>query len=153
MGEPRPPALITGTAAFIILTALFQGLMGMKAFSLDKYPARIADTICAHTTPADKLAVINGGWGGDELIRTDRRGLSLWNAKVFEDPASRARLKALGFTKLVVISESPYHNAIQVVNPGQADIPRGFYRDLVTPLVEKWPTVFQTEDILIKEIP
>ena len=52
-----------------------------------------------------------------------------------------------------MINESPFQNAIQVINPGQADFPRKLYRDRVTPLVGKWPTVFQTEDILIKEIP
>ena len=147
------PALITITAAGIILAALFQGLMGIKAFSLDKYPALIIEAIRAHTTPADKLAVINGAWGGDELFRSDRRGLSIWNAKVFEDAASYRRLKQLGFTKLVIISQSPYQNAIQMVNPGQTGIPRIMAKSFVTPLVEKWPTTCQTEELIIKEIP
>jgi hypothetical protein len=147
------PALVSGTAACIVLAALFQGLMGMKAFSLDKYPARITDAIRTHTAPADKLAVINGGWGGDELIRTGRNGLSLWNAKVFEDAGKYARLKQLGFNKLVILSESPYQNAIQIVNPGQSDIPRVMAKSYVTLLVEKWPTDYETEDIIIKEIP
>ena len=147
------PVLITGTAAALILAALFQGLTGMRAFSLDKYPARITAAIRAHTTPADKLAVVNGGWGGEQLIRTGRRGLTLWNAKVFEDAASYARLKQLGFTKLVIISESPFHNAIQVVNPGQTDMPRLLAKSFVTPLVTAWPTDYETEDIIIKEIP
>lgn len=147
------PALITVTAAGIILAALFQGLMGMKAFSLDKYPDQIAKAISANTTPADKLAVINGGWGGDELFRTGRRGLSLWNAKIFEDAASHSRLKQLGFTKLVIISQSPYQNAIQVVNPGQTGTPRILAKSYVTPRVEKWPTTYQTDELIIKEIP
>ena len=147
------PALITGTAAGVILAALFQGLMGMKAFSLDKYPTRIADAIRAHTTPADKLAVINGGWGGDELIRTGRRGLEMWNPQPFEDAGHYARLKELGFNKLVILSESPYQNAIRIINPGQTGIPRVMAKSYVTPLVGKWPTDYETEDIIIKEIP
>ena len=127
--------------------------MGIKAFSLDKYPALIIEAIRAHTTPADQLAVINGAWGGDELFRSDRRGLSIWNAKVFEDAASYRRLKQLGFTKLVIISQSPYQNAIQIVNPGQTGIPRIMAKSFVTPLVEKWPTTCQTEELIIKEIP
>jgi hypothetical protein len=145
--------LLLLTVTGIILAALFQGLMMMRAFSFDHFPETVATVIRAQTTPADKLAVINGGWGGDELTRTDRRGLSLWNAKVFEDPTNYARLKALGFTKLVILSESPYQNAIQIVNPGQTDIPRILAKSYMTPLVEKWPTVYATEDIIIKEIP
>ena len=145
--------LITGTAGFVILAALFQGLMGMKAFSLDKYPRQMAEAIRAHTTPADKLAVINGGWGGDKLMRADRRGLSLWNAKVFEVATNYARLKELGYTKLVIISESPFQNAIEVINPGQTGIPRVLAISSVTPLVETWPTTYATEDLVIKGIP
>lgn len=147
------PLLVTVTAALVILMALFQGLMGMKSFSFDPYPARMDDAIRAHTTPADKLAVINGGWGGDELIRAGRRGLSLWNAQVFDDPASLARLKGLGFTKLVILSESPYQNAIQIVNPGQTGIPRLLAKTYLTPQVAGWPTDYATEDLIIKEIP
>ena len=147
------PALITATVAGIALLALFQGLMGMKAFNVDKYPARLNAAIRTHTTPTDKLAVISGGWGGEELFSTGRRGLSLWNTKVFEDATSYARLKALGFTKLVILSQSPYQNALQLVNPGQTGIPRELAKSHVTPQVEKWPSVYETEDIIIKEIP
>ncbi len=145
--------LITFGATSLILLALFQGLMGMKAFSLDPYPARINEAIRTHTTPADKLAVIYGGWGGDELFSTGRRGLSLWNAKVFEDATSYARLKELGFTKLVILSQSPYQNALQLVNPGQTGIPRELAKSKVTPRVAGWPTVYETEDLIIKAIP
>ena len=48
-----------------------------------------------------------------------------------------ARLKQLGFNELVSLSESPYHNAIQIVNPGQTDIPCIMVKSHVTPLVEK----------------
>jgi len=66
-----------------------------------------------------------------------RSGLSLWNTKVFEDVEKYARLKQLGFNELVSLSESPYHNAIQIVNPGQTDIPCIMVKSHVTPLVEK----------------
>lgn len=147
------PARITLIAAAILLAGLFQGLMSMRAFSFDVYPEKMAAAICGHTTTADKLIVINGGWGGDELIRTGRRGLSMWDASAFEDAEKYARLRALGFNKLVILSQSPYQNAIQVVNPGQTGIPRVMAKSFITPLVEKWPAVLITDDIVIKEIP
>lgn len=147
------PAVVRGTISVVIFAALFQGLMAFRAFSFDKFPDKIAAAIRANTTPEDKLVVINGGWGGDELMRTGRNGLSMWDAHAFENPDSYARLKKLGFNKLVVISQSPYQNAIQIVNPGQTGIPRQMARDFVTPVVDKWPTVYASEDIIIKEIP
>lgn len=147
------PRLMKVTTAAVIFAALFQGLMMMRAFSFDKFPATVAAAIRLHTSPEDKLIVINGGWGGDELIRTGRNGLSMWNATAFENPDSYARLKKLGFDKLVIISQSPFQNAIQVVNPGETDIPRVMAKSFVTPLVEKWPTAYATDDIIIKEIP
>jgi hypothetical protein len=140
-------------ASGLIGLSLLQGLMGMKSLTYDPYPARMADILRQNTTPADKLVIIGGSWGGEELFRSHRQGLSVWKAQIFDDSATCAKLKSLGYDKLVMISESPFQNAIQVINPGQADFPRKFYRDQVTPLIEKWPTVFQTEDILIKEIP
>lgn len=139
--------------AAVLALALFQGLMGLRAFSLDKFPARITAAIVANTAPADRLAIINGGWGGDQLIRSGRQGLTLWTANDFADPAKYARLKQLGFTKLVIVSESPFHNAIQVVNPGQTGTPRDLARNYLTPQVAQWPTVLETEDLIIKQIP
>jgi len=139
--------------AGLIGLSLLQGLMGMKVLTYDPYPAKMADFVRQHTTPADKLVVIGGGWGGELLFRSDRQGLSVWNAHFFEVPENLARLKSLGYNKLVMVSESPFENAIQVVNPGQADFPREFYREHLTPQVAAWPTVLQTDDILIKEIP
>ena len=52
-----------------------------------------------------------------------------------------------------MLSDSPFQNAIEVVNPGQAGTPRELYRTQLTPLVENWPVVLQTDDILIKDIP
>lgn len=147
------PRLTTAAIAMVIFLALFQGLMSLRAFSFDKFPDRIIATMREHTAPTDRLIVINGGWGGEELICTGRKGLSMWNAKAFEDPEKYAQLKKLGFNKMVILSESPYQNAIQIVNPGQTGIPRIFAKKFLTPLVEGWPTVYATEDIIIKEIP
>ena len=141
------------TASALVLAALFQGLMAMRAFNFDPLPKTVAGEIEAHTAPQDKLVVINGGWGGDELIRAGRTGLSMWNATAFENAENYARLKQMGFNKLVIISESPYQNAIQIVNPGEIGIPRLMAKGFLTPLVAKWPVVYATEDLIIKDIP
>ena len=125
----------------------------MKAFTFDGFPNQITASIRDHTTTSDRLIVVNGGWGGDELIRTGRTGLSMWNAKAFEDAEKYAQLKKLGYNKIVIISESPYQNAVQIINPGQTGIPRIMAKEFVTPLVETWPTVYATADLVIKEIP
>jgi len=54
---------------------------------------------------------------------------------------------------LVIVSESPYQNAIQIVNPGETGIPRVMAKSYLTSLIEKWPTVYATDDIIIKDIP
>jgi len=147
------PRLTTATAAAIILLSLFQGLTSMKAFTFDGFPAQLATAIRAHTVASDKLIIINGGWGGDELIRAGRNGLSMWDARAFENPQKYAQLKQLGFNKLVIVSQSPYQNAVQIINPGQTGFPRIMAKQFVTPQIEPWPAVYATDDIVIKEIP
>ena len=147
------PRVVTGVAALILLLALFQGLISMRAFTVDYFPAQITAAIREHTAATDKLIVINGGWGGDELTRTGRTGLSMWNAKAFEDADQAAQLKKLGYTRLVIVSQSPYQNAVQIINPGQTALPRTLAKQFLTPLVTGWPTVYATEDLIIKTIP
>jgi hypothetical protein len=147
------PALVTGVTAALLLAGLLQGLISFKALSYDAFPEKMAEIIRRHTDPSDKLMLVNGGWGGEELMRTGRTGLSIWGPDLFDDPAKYARLKQLGYNRLVILSESPYQNAIQIVNPGQTGIPRILARDHLTATVEKWPTVVATDDIIIKEIP
>ena len=111
-----------------------------------------ASLIRSHTSPQDKLLVINGGWGGEQFMRTGRQGLSIWDAKIFEDPAKYAQLKQLGYNRLVIVSESPYLNAIQIINPGQTGLPRKMAKDYLTPRVDSWPTVLANDDLIIKEV-
>ena len=148
-----PKPAMSFFVSVLIVLSLLQGLMGMRELTYDPYPAQMADIIRQHTAAADKLVITGGGWGGEELLRSNRQGLSAWDAHIFDRPEDLAKLKSLGYNKLVMLSESPFHNAIQVVNPGQAGTPRDFYSGHLMPQVEKWPTILQTEDILIKDIP
>jgi hypothetical protein len=144
--------LVFSGAAGLLLAGLLQGAMASKLLSIDPYPERIASIIRTHTTPQDKLVVINGGWG-EELMRAGRAGLSATGANVFEDPVELEQLKRLGYNRLVILSQSPFQNAVQIINPGQTGMPRGMARDSVTPRTANWPTVFANDDIIIKEIP
>jgi len=96
---------------------------------------------------------IKGGWGGFELFSFHRQGLSAGSAHIFDQPEDLAKLKSLGYNKLVMLAASPFQQAIQVVNSGQAGTPREGHLKKLAPQAEQWPTVLQTEDILIKEIP
>lgn len=147
------PRVITAMATLILLLALFQGLTSMRAFTFDYFPAQITTAMRAHTAVTDKLIMLNGGWGGDELTRTGRNGLSIWTANIFEDAETLAQLKKLGYNKLVIVSQSPYQNAVQIINPGQTAFPRTMAKQFLTPLVESWPTVYATDDLIIKDIP
>jgi hypothetical protein len=153
IGHNFKPLLVSGVAGVILLAGLFQGLMAFKAFTTDPFPKNITAIIRSQTVPQEKLVVINGGWGGDALISANRQGLSMWNTRSLENPKHIVRLKQLGFTKLVIISESPFQNAIQVINPGQAGIARVMAKSYLTPLVENWPTIYTSDDIIIKGIP
>jgi hypothetical protein len=145
---------IPAAMSILLVLALIEGLSAMKVvLDSDQYPKKMAKLIDEHTSPTDKILIEGGDWGGLELFLADRKGLSIWNTKIAEDPHNLNRLKELGYTKLVMLSESPLLTALQQVNPGGQNIQRKSYQEALTPVAEGWPTVFQTEDILIKEIP
>jgi hypothetical protein len=102
----------------------------------DGYGRRITDSISEHTRSADKLLVFGGGWGGDELFLSEREGLSLRSVDTLSDAKTLARLRKLGYTVLVCLSESPLLHALQVSNPGNQD-----------------RRVFSNEDILVARLP
>ena len=136
-----------------LLLALVQGLMGIEALVTDDYMRKAAGILRQHTGTSERLVVINGGWGGDLLIHAERKGLSADDTKLVEDPETRRQLLDLGFTKIVYVSQSPLLHAVQVTNPGSSDLERIRWSSFVSPEAEKWATVFQSEDILIKDIP
>jgi len=141
-----------GTGVLLLL-ALAQGLIEMKiVLDADPYPKYIAGLLKEHTAPADKLLIYGGDWGGAELFLSDRQGLSIWDTSMAEDPGKLNRLRELGYTKLVMLNGSPLLAALEGVNPG-VHVRRRSYREALTPTAEHWPTVFQNDDILIKDIP
>ena len=150
--SPLRKFVAKGVVSMGLLLALFQGLMGMEALVTDDYVKKAADILKKHTSASERLLVINGGWGGDLLIHADRKGLSADDTKLVEDPETKRQLLDLGFTKVVYMSQSPLLHALQVTNPGSSDLKRVHWSSFVSPEAEEWATVFQSEDILIKDV-
>jgi hypothetical protein len=146
-----------GLVAFVgilLALSLIQGLMGMKITeNFDPYSQKITAIVEKNTLPTDKLLIQGGGWGGDILTLSNRTGLSIWGTKFIEDPANLKKLKDLGYNKLVMISESPLMHAIQATNPRESSRKRQSYEQQRTKVVENWPVMYQTEDIIIQYIP
>ena len=145
--------LWVGAVAILLGLSLIQGLLGIKIVEeYDPYPNQIAAIIRKYTSESDRLLVRNGGWGGNEFLLTNREGLSIWGTEFLENPANLARIKELGYNKLVMISDSPLLWAIQMTNPGQARLARDTYQPYLTHVADGWKTLYQDEDVLIKEI-
>lgn len=142
-----------GTASILFL-ALIQGWIGMEmVMQFDPYRKQIAAQIAANTNPSDKLLIVGGGWGGDQLILSKRQGLSIWNAKFLEDPQILGKLKELGYNRLVLISQSPLLHSLMVTNPGGGTQKREVYQTALSPIAQDWPIVIENADIQIRKIP
>jgi hypothetical protein len=149
-------SLLASAAVLVLMTlSLLQGLMQIEALTLtaDPHMQSLAGKVAQHTSPDDRLIVINGGWGGDLLILSERRGMSIDSTAVAENAHTRARLQQLGYNKLVVASESPLLHAVQMANPGEGDLERIVWPLLVTPEVMGWPLDYKSDDLLIVTIP
>jgi Dolichyl-phosphate-mannose-protein mannosyltransferase len=147
-------ATATAFALAVLGLSIAQGLLGIEVtLNYDTYPARIAALMRQHTAPEEKLLVWGGNWGGEYFLRSERRGLSIRSARHLDDPADFARLLSLGYTKLVMISESPLLTALQKTNPGGADQARYTWRAELPAAASQWETIVESEDLLIKKLP
>lgn len=153
--HPGKKRLLFETCVITALAlSLLQGVIGMKmVLQFDPYPEQVVSLIRSNTRPDEKLLIQGGGWGGDLLFRSDRTGLSIWETGFLDQGENLARLKALGFTKLVMVSESPFLTALQQVNPGCASQKRQTYSKSLVGKAKGWPVVLENEDLVIKEIP
>jgi hypothetical protein len=99
------------------------------------------------------------------LYRADRSGLGVMALRgspmgpspkglldILESDEDISRLKAMGYTRLVLASESPVFYATQAANPG-SNRKRIMYPDHLPPRTDTWRTLFRSEDLLILEIP
>ena len=148
--------LLAASAVLVTLSlSLLQGLMQIEALNLtaDPYMRKLAENVAAHTTPDDKIVVINGGWGGDLLILSGRQGLSADTPDIINEQQQGHDLQSLGYTKLVIASESPLLHAAQATNPGSGQRVRTSWQMFATPDFGNWREIYRSEDIVIKELP
>ena len=152
----------------VLVFSAVDGLIAMKiALNYDYFPESISQIVRQHTKPGDKLVLYTCDpiWGGEVLFRSRRNGLSVMALHGSPNGASRkglfdlldnesdlARLKSLGYSKLVLASESPVYFAVQAANPGSKR-KRIYYPQTISQKVDAWPVIYQSEDLLIKDIP
>ncbi len=153
-------------AGLVLVFSAIDGLIAMKvAIYYDYYPQAMSALIRQHTKPQDKLIVYGGLWGGEELFRSERKGFYVYALEnlpgmptikglyeLLGSAADLSRLKSLGYTKLVLMSESPVLFAAVAVNP-TSKRQRIYYPAAISKAVDAWPVVYRSENLLIKEIP
>ncbi len=143
------------SAAFLalLMLSLIQGLMQIEALTPDPFMKRVAKIVQNYTQAREKLLVANGGWGGDLLILSGREGLSVDSTELGENADSLAKLKELNFTPFVAVSESPLLHAQQLTNPGSADKKQIAWESFLSRTSQQWPTLYETDALVIKILP
>ena len=149
VGDAR--RIVAGAAGMILLAAsLFQGLVARKiVLQFDPFPGEAAARIAAKTSSHDRLLIAGGGWGGDLLFRSHRDGLSIWNTRFLENPGNLKIAHEKGFTKLVIVRESPLMESIQRGNPGGSGYRSQPFSDYLSPATDKLPVLYQDERLMI----
>lgn len=147
------PTFARASFYVLILTAnLVQGLYSSRLnLRLDPYNANCARVIREHTAPTDKIAVWGMSWG-EPFLRAEREGVTIETLDPIADPRKLARLKELGYNRLVLLNPSPLLVAItRATGSGGSDT-----KDLPNELplnARSWPVIFKSPDLLIVEIP
>lgn len=138
----------------VLLLGAVQGLIGMEVMlNYDPYGKRVAGIIRSHVGEEEKVLIQGGGWGGQLLMLSDRDGLTIFADDTLTDPAKVTDLRRRGYTKLVMVSESPLLWALKKTNPGAGALERESYRQHWAPEIDRWPTDYADEDLLIKRLP
>jgi 4-amino-4-deoxy-L-arabinose transferase-like glycosyltransferase len=148
-----PQQLLIALLVFAMLASTLQGLFGMEALFRDPYHRSAAARLAKLTDPEDRLLVVEGGWGGNYLLLSDRKGLSIRNTVFLEEDHNLERLRSLGFNKLVLVRESPLLAALQQNNPGNEGYRRKTYDGALTDSARQWTTLYEDEDMAIKQLP
>ena len=149
-------SVLASAGVLAVLTlSLLQGLMQIEALNLtaDPYMRELAKKVAEHTAPDEKIVVINGGWGGDLLILSGRRGLSADTPDIVKVRHQGHDLQSMGYSKVVIASESPLLYAAQVTNPGSGNRQRVLWESFATEASSMWEDVYCSQDMVIKKLP
>lgn len=152
-GNPLGLRVAQIVGVVLLVLSLVQGIIAREiVLQFDPYPRTIARQVAEKTSEQDRLLIIGGGWGGETLFRADRRGLSIWNTRFLEDPSNLRKARELGFTKLVVIRESPLQVALQKTNPGGANYEGEPLSLHLTPVAVGFPVLYQDDQLMIRNL-
>jgi len=72
-----PQQLLVVVLIAAMLASTLQGLFGMEVLFRDTYQQSVAKRLVEHTSPKDRLRVVEGGWRGNYLFLSGRNGLSI----------------------------------------------------------------------------
>jgi hypothetical protein len=148
-----PHQLLIALLGAAMFASTLQGLFGMEVLFRDPYHRSAAERLANLTAPEDRLLILGGGWGGNYLFLSGRNGLSVWNTAFLDKKSNLDRLKSMGFNKLVFFNESPLLTALQQNNPGSEGYRRKTYERALTESARQWTTLYEDEDMAIKELP
>jgi len=76
-----------------------------------------------------------------------------WVSERYKWETKDTNLQALGYSKIVIVSESPLLHAAQLTNPGLGQRVRTLWRCYSTPDFAGWRELYASDDIVIKELP
>lgn len=142
-----------GAMGVLFLLALGQGLLGIEVIlCADPYWKRVGINLAEYVSPHEKVVIVNGGWGAPYVV-SGRTYLSVDDTRLATNPETRKRLLELGFTKIAFLGESELLHSLQITNPGQTNKKRLFPQALVCEETASWPVIFESDELIIKEIP
>lgn len=119
----------------------------------DPYPQLAAERFQELTGPKDRLLGVEGGWGRNYPFLSGRENLSICNTAFVEDDMNLQRLRSLGLNRLVLCRESPILAPPQQNNPGNEGYRRKTYDHALTESARQWTTLYEDEDMAIKQLP
>lgn len=145
-------AMRAGAVGLVAAAGLAQGLQAIHVnLYLDPHPQRCAELIRQNTAPTDKLVVWGGGWSVP-LFRAERTGVSVYGFDAVTEPRQLARLKELGYTRIVLMNTSPLLAAISTASGAREFSTKNLRREL-PPAIRDWPVRFESESVLILDLP
>lgn len=167
-GKILRPQFGIALVALAFIGSAVEGIVAMKpALEYDSFPREMSALIRQYTRPEDKLLLYkcDPEWPGEVLFRSGRKGLYVsvvegspdgptpnGLVELLDREVNLNRLRSLGYTKLVLMNESPVRFAVETMNPNRQQ-KRVYYPATISAKVDAWPVVYRSEDMLIKEIP
>ena len=145
-------AVLAGFAVF----SLAEGLqLDHLNLCFDRYFAEVGQTIREHTAPGERIVVWGASWG-EPFLHAERDGLTggfgFNGTAMLEDPRKLARLKELGYTKVVLMNPPPLVVAMTEVSGTHSERMVDLPKQLPAG-AQNWAVVYKSPAVLIVDIP